>query len=57
MLKCNFCGKTNTEITQHKIKPNQISDWVAYIFTLGLIRHRLCQSCNSRIFRGLDKDL
>jgi hypothetical protein len=56
-MKCNFCGKTNTEITSHKLKPVSISDWLSVIFTLGLIRHKLCQTCNSKIFRGLKKEL
>ena len=53
-MKCNFCGKENTEVTIHNIKAVTISDWIAKLCTFNLIKHRLCQTCNSRIFRGLD---
>jgi hypothetical protein len=55
MKRCNFCGKKNTEVQVHKLKPGTISDWIALIFTLGLFRHELCQSCASKIFRGYKK--
>lgn len=55
-MKCNFCGKENTEVTVHKFVPTSATDWIAYTTTLGQLKHKLCQSCNSRIFRKLKKD-
>jgi len=55
-MKCNVCGNSNPEVTVKKFKPKYISDWVAVIFTFGLVRHRLCQTCQSRMFRKLDKN-
>jgi len=56
MKRCNFCGLENAEVTIHKFKPVSISGWIGYILTLGLLKHRLCQTCNSRIFRKLDRN-
>ena len=56
MKKCNFCGKHNSEVSVCKFRPSSISDIIVYIVTFGKIKHRLCQTCNSKIFRGLDKN-
>ena len=56
MLKCNFCGEENSEVTEHKFVPVTALDWVAYSATFGQIKHKLCQKCNSKIFRGLMKN-
>lgn len=57
MKKCNFCGLKNTEVAIHKFKPVSVSGWIGYILTLGLIKHRLCQTCASRVFRNFKKGI
>ena len=54
---CNFCGKQNTEVVEHKFKPVNTPNWLAVIFTAGLIKHQLCQSCASKIFRSFKKEV
>jgi len=53
-MKCEKCGKPNTEVITINVKPTNI---FLNIATFGGFKVRICQSCVSKMFKQFHKGL